>query len=406
MKNLVVMKFGGSSVATPELMKNIARRILKLQKKEKKKIVVVVSAPGKTTDHLIKLACDVNRNAGGRELDMLLATGEQQSIALLALAISSMGGKAISLTGPQVGIITDPHFTKARIRQIHPGRIEEELSRGRIVIAAGFQGKTESEEITTLGRGGSDLTAVALASVLEAEVCEIYTDVEGVYSCDPRIIPTAKKVEVITYDEMLELASAGAKVMQSRSMEVAKKFQVPLLIRSSFTFAPGTLVKEADMELEEVVVTGVTHDENQVKVTIPNVPDIPGVAAHIFGALARKNINVDMIIQSAAEGGINDISFTVRKEDLSPARSVMESIRKKFKSQTAVFQPDVAKLSIVGIGMRSHSGVAARMFKALARSGINIEMISTSEIKVSCVVKRENAVRGVKALAKEFGLNN
>ncbi|HLD28989.1 MAG TPA: ACT domain-containing protein, partial [bacterium] len=220
------------------------------------------------------------------------------------------------------------------------------------------------------------------------------------------IIPTAKKVEVITYDEMLELASAGAKVMQSRSMEVAKKFQVPLLIRSSFTFAPGTLVKEADMELEEVVVTGVTHDENQVKVTIPNVPDIPGVAAHIFGALARKNINVDMIIQSAAEGGINDISFTVRKEDLSPARSVMESIRKKFKSQTAVFQPDVAKLSIVGIGMRSHSGVAARMFKALARSGINIEMISTSEIKVSCVVKRENAVRGVKALAKEFGLNN
>lgn len=401
--NIYVLKFGGSSVATPERMLNVGR-IIEAYYKKGIKVVVVVSAPGKTTDNLIEIAKKINPHPPERELDMLLSTGEQQSIALLALALEKLKVPAISFTGYQVGIITDPNFTKARIRLIQRKKILNELKKGKVVIVAGFQGVTEKGDITTLGRGGSDLTAVALASVLKAKICEIYTDVDGVYSCDPRIVKNAKKIKRITYDEMLELASAGAKVMQSRAMEVAKKFNVLLHIRSSFKRVEGTYVEEEKMALEEVVVRGVTHDENQVKVSIVDVPDVPGIAAYVFGELAKKNINVDMIIQSAARNGKNDISFTIRREDKKIASEIMEKVRKKLKAKEVIFNDDVAKVSIVGIGMRSHSGVAARMFKALARKKINIEMISTSEIKVSCVINRKDVKKAVMELSKEFGL--
>jgi len=403
MKNLYVLKFGGSSVATAFLIKNVAKRI-KTYWKRKKKVIVVVSAPGKTTDHLINIGKQVNPEAKGRELDMLLSTGEQQSIALLALALEKENVPAISFTGQQVGILTDPNFTKARIKLIDRERIQKELLKNKVVIVAGFQGVTEKGDITTLGRGGSDLTAVAVASVFKANLCEIFTDVSGVYSCDPRIVKNAKKIKNITYDEMLELASAGAKVMQSRAMEVAKRFNVSLHIRSTFLKEKGTFVREADMKLEEVVVSGATHDENQVKVSITDVPDRPGVAALVFGKLARKDINVDMIIQSAAKNGRNDISFTIREENIKEAKSIIEKIQKKLKAGGYIIKDNVAKVSIIGIGMRSHSGVASRMFNSLAKAGINIEMISTSEIKISCIINRKDAKKAVRVLANEFNL--
>lgn len=403
MKGLYVLKFGGSSVATPDLIINVAKRIKEYLKKNKK-VIVVVSAPGKTTDNLIELGRKVNPYASGRELDMLLSTGEQQSIALLALALERLNVSAISFTGHQIGIITDPNFTKARIKLIDKKRIYKELSRNRVVIVAGFQGVTEEGDITTLGRGGSDLTAVALAGIFKAEFCEVFTDVSGVYSCDPRIVKNARKIKEITYDEMLEFASLGAKVMQSRAMEVAKKFKVPLHIRSTFLKEQGTYVKEADMKLEEIVVSGATHDENQVKVSITDVPDRPGVASYVFGELAKKDINVDMIIQSAAKNKKNDISFTIREENLNETRDIVERIRKKLKAKEIIFKDNVAKVSIIGIGMRSHSGVAAKMFKALAKAGINIEMIATSEIKISCIINRKDAKKAVNVLSREFGL--
>jgi len=400
---LVVQKYGGTSVAGPERIKKVARRIIETKKKGNR-VVIVVSAPGDTTDRLIETAQEITPSPPEREMDMLLATGEQMSIALLAMAINALGEKAVSLTGGQVGIVTDETFTKAKIKKIDTRKIEKELSKDRIVIVAGFQGITANRDITTLGRGGSDLTAVALASVLKADRCEVYTDVAGVYTADPRIVPDARKIDKISYDEMLELASLGAQVMVPRSVEVAKKFNVDIQVRSSFSEEEGTVITREVTKMEEVVVSGVAYDKDQVKVTITGVPDRPGIAAKIFGALAKGNVNVDMIIQSSAKEGINDISFTVSKGDLRNTLEIMERVKQEMGAKGLIYDEGVAKVSIVGVGMRSHSGVACEMFSALAEEKINIEMISTSEIKISCVIKEKDTEKAVRAIHKKFGL--
>jgi len=400
---LVVQKYGGTSVAGPERIKKVARRIIETKKKGNR-VVIVVSAPGDTTDKLIQTAQEITSSPPEREMDMLLATGEQMSIALLAMAINALGEKAVSLTGGQVGIVTDETFTKAKIKKIDTRKIEKELGKDRIVIVAGFQGITANRDITTLGRGGSDLTAVALASVLKADRCEVYTDVAGVYTADPRIVPDARKIDEISYDEMLELASLGAQVMVPRSVEVAKKFDVDIQVRSSFSEEEGTVITREVTKMEEVVVSGVAYDKDQVKVTITGVPDRPGIAAKIFGALAQGNVNVDMIIQSSAKEGINDISFTVSRGDLRKTLEIMERVKQEMGAKGLIYDEGVAKVSIVGVGMRSHSGVACEMFSALAEENINIEMISTSEIKISCVIKEKETERAVRALHRKFRL--
>lgn len=402
---LIVQKFGGSSVANAERIKNVAKRVVQTKRKGHK-LVVVVSALGDTTDGLLQLAEAITDAPNEREMDMLLATGEQVSVSLLAMAIHKLGEKAISFTGPQVGIITDPMHTKARILDINTSRIERALQEGNIVIVAGFQGKTVTEEITTLGRGGSDLTAVALAKALRAKHCEIYTDVNGIYTADPRVVPNARKLDVITYDEILELASLGAQVMQSRSIEVGKKFNVPIYVRSSMNHTEGTLITKETRKMEDVVVSGVALNQNEAKITIFKVPDQPGIAAKIFKVIADHGINVDMIIQNKTQTKTTDISFTVGKGEI---RRALEAVRKAARSVHAgqvVSDGNIAKVSIVGVGMKSHTGVASKMFGALAKNKINIDMISTSEIKISCVVPGNKGKDAVRAIHKEFGLGN
>ncbi len=404
LKNIIVQKYGGTSVSNAEKIKNVAQRIINTFEKGND-VVAVVSAPGDTTDRLMEMAYSITDNPSERELDVLLCTGEMQGISLLAMALNELGQPAVSLTGSQVGILTDSSHNRARIKSIETDSIRSALDAGNVVIVAGFQGVSAAEDLTTLGRGGSDLSAVALAAVLQAESCEIYTDVDGVYTTDPSIVPGARKIDKITYDEMLELASAGAGVLQSRSMEVAKKHNIKIAIKSNQIDDEkgGTVVVEETKDLEQVVVRGAALDKNQVKFSIEGVPDRPGIAAQIFGQLAEEGINVDMIIQSSAhKTGLNNISFTINQGDLSRAKDVMERLKEELKAAELIIDKDVVKVSIVGIGMRSHAGVAARMFELLAQNSINIEMISTSEIKISCVVAAESGEKALRVLHKEF----
>ncbi len=403
-RKLIVQKFGGSSVANPERIKRVAQRVVDT-KRSGADVVVVVSALGDTTDELLQLASQITQQPPERELDMLMATGEQVSTALLAMAIHELGEDAVSFTGAQVGIITDNTHTRAKIVNINTKRIEKELGKHRIVIIAGFQGVNLNQDITTLGRGGSDLTAVALAKVLQADVCDIFTDVEGVYTADPRIVPTARKMSIISYEEMLELASLGAQVMQSRSIFVAKKFNIPIHVRSSFSPREGTMITKAAGGMEDIVVSGVTLRKDEAKVTIRDVPDKPGMAAQIFRDLAERGINVDMIVQNVSREGSTDLSFTVVKSDLPATLRVTRGVSHRIGAGEVTTDEGVAKVSIVGLGMRSHSGVAARMFEAMAKERINIEMISTSEIKISCLIRAQHAERSVRVLHKIFGLD-
>ena len=399
---LIVQKYGGTSVGNTDRIKNVAARVAKYHAKGDQ-IVVVVSAMSGVTDGLIKLAKDIAPLPSEREMDMLLATGEQQTIALTAIALQTIGVPAVSMTGAQAGITTDGVHTKAKIHNITPQQVHEKLKAGKVVIVAGFQGETPEGQITTLGRGGSDLTAIALAAALKADLCQIYTDVDGVYTTDPRIVPNAQKMQEISYDEMLELASLGAKVMQSRSVEFAKKFGVVFEVRSSLNENPGTIVKEETSSMEGIVVRGVALDKNQAKVTLVGVPDKPGVAAKIFKALGDATVNVDMIIQNISHGTgtpATDISFTIDKPDLLKAQKVIEGLKKDVDYDEVITAEKIGKLSIVGVGMKSHTGVAGKLFETLAKEGVNIDMISTSEIKISVVIdiaKGEQAVKAVHA---------
>jgi len=397
---LIVQKYGGTSVANTDRIKRVVQRVARYRA-EGEQVVVVVSAMSGVTDGLIKLAREINPLPSEREMDMLLATGEQTTIALTAMALHALDLPAVSLTGAQAGIVTDGVHSKAKIQNITPRRIHELLNAGNVVIVAGFQGQTSEGHITTLGRGGSDLTAIALAAALNADLCQIYTDVDGVYTADPRIVKQARKLAEVAYDEMLELASLGAKVMQSRSVEFAKKFGVVFEVRSSLNDNPGTIVKEETESMENVVIRGVTLDKNQAKVTLVAVPDQPGAASRIFKALAALNLNVDMIVQTSSHGAgakSTDISFTLDKPDLPKALKTLEALRTEIAYTEIVADENIGKLSIVGVGMRSHSGVAAKMFETLAHYQINIDMISTSEIKISVVIgldRGEEAMRVV-----------
>lgn len=406
---IVVQKYGGTSVGDTDKIKNVARRVAGY-KKQGHQVITVVSAVGHTTDELVEMAGQITDNPPEREMDMLMSTGEQISISLLAMAIKALGYDVISLTGAQVGIRTNNVHQKARIMEVSSERIQKELDKGRIVIVAGFQGVTLDNEITTLGRGGSDTTAVAVAAALEADVCEIYTDVDGVYTTDPRMVPEARKLLQITYDEMLELASLGAGVLQPRAVEFAKIHNVVLHVRSSFNNNEGTIVKGAkDMDHcsqmeQDIVVTGVAHDFNTARIGLFNVPDKPGVAQRIFSALAKRNINVDMIIQGTMQDGRNDISFTVAKDDLKTALAVIKTVGREMDVERVACDENVSKVSIVGAGMITNPGVAAMMFEALAEENINIHMISTSEIKVSCIIDKEDTAKAVESIHKKFGL--
>lgn len=401
--SIIVQKFGGSSVADPARIKHVASLAIR-EKEAGRQVVVVVSAMGKTTDNLLKMAGELSEAPPAREIDMLISTGEQVTIAMLAIAIQAAGVKAISFTGPQVGIVTDSSHRKAKIVRINDEKIRRALDRENIVIVAGFQGGTEDNEVTTLGRGGSDTTAVALAAVLKAEVCDIYTDVDGVYTTDPRIVKNARKLDNISYDEMLELASVGAKVLHSRSVEFAKNYDVPIQVRSSFLDVPGTMVTKEVKEMEDIVVSGVAYNRSEAKISLIGVPDRPGVAAELFTFLGEANICVDMIIQNVGENGTNDISFTVSKDDLEDALKVTEEAAKELQAREIRHNREIAKISVVGVGMKSHAGVAATMFRALAKNSINIEMISTSEIKISCLIREDDVDRAVQAIHEEFEL--
>lgn len=400
---LVVMKFGGSSVADADKIRHVASRVM-AKKKSGHRVVVVVSAPGDMTDELIALARGVAKDPDEREMDMLLATGEQASIALLCMALKDRGQDAISLTGPQAGIFANTEHTRARITHILPKKVRAELAQGKIVVVAGFQALNPNADVATLGRGGSDLTAIALAAALKADLCEIYTDVEGVYTTDPRVVRDARKLSEISYDEMLELAGSGAQVMQARSVEVAKKFNVVFEVRSTFSEAPGTRVHQEVARMEDVLVSGIAFDRRLAKISMVDVPDRPGIAAAIFGPLAKVGVNVDMIIQSAGREGRNDISFTVSAGDLKKAMAALAKVKEELQAREVVREANVAKVAVVGVGMRSHPGVAARMFKALADRNINIQMISTSEIRIACVIGKGRVNAAVKALHKEFEL--
>ncbi|MFH1191824.1 MAG: aspartate kinase [Candidatus Omnitrophota bacterium] len=403
-KGLVVQKYGGSSVANVERIQKVAQRVVGYSKKGYA-LVVVVSALGDTTDELVELANKINSDPCKREMDMLLSTGEQISVALLAMAIHKLGYQAISFTGSQVGIITDSSHTQAKIIKINVEKIKNELKKDKIVIVAGFQGVTLNQDITTLGRGGSDLTAVALAKELQADSCEIYTDVMGIYTTDPRIEPNARKIEQITYDEMLEMASLGAQVMQPRSIEVAKKFNVPLHVRSSFNTKNGTMIIKEVRKMEDVLVSGIILNKNEAKITLCSVPDKPGVAVKLFKDLATSGVSVDMIVQNVSHTRQTDISFTIAKADYAKASKITKMAAKKIGAGDVLLDDDIARVSIVGVGMKSHHGVAAKMFGILADNKINIEMISTSDISISCIIKKKLAEIAVKKLHADFGLS-
>jgi len=401
--SLVVQKFGGSSVADVDKIKNVARRVVE-SKKRIDHVVVVVSALGDTTDELVGLAASISKSPPEREMDMLLSTGEQVSMALLAMALVEMGQDAISMTGQQVEMLTDTGHTRAKIRHVGAERVIQELRKGRVVVVAGFQGVTSEGEITTLGRGGSDTTAVALAAALHADYCEIYTDVDGVFTADPRVVPGAHKLDQVSYTEMLEMAATGARVLQSRSVEYARNYEVPLHVRSSFHPGDGTWIKNEDDIMEKAIISAVTHDFSEAKVTIVGVPDKPGVAADLFGALAEANINVDMIIQNVSEHARTDISFTVGMDVLEKVKTVAKDVVSSLGAEGSNFDDNIAKISLIGAGMRTNPGIAVGMFKTLADNGINIEMISTSPIKISCVVRRDDGEKAVNALHGHFGL--
>ena len=403
---LIVKKFGGSSVGSTEKIMNVAKRIIE-EKKPGDQIVMVVSAMGDTTDDLIELAKGINSNPYqySREMDMLLTTGEQVSISLLTMAFKSLGQKDISLTGPMVGMRTNSVHTKGKIVDIKPSRVRKELEKGKIVVVAGFQGADEKGDPVTLGRGGSDTSAVALAGALKADACEIYTDVDGVYSADPRLVPDARKMKEITYDEMLEMARLGAGVMQPRSVEMGMYFNIPIHVRSTFTNKPGTMIREAyTMEEKDFLIRGVAHDSNVAKVAVLGVPNDPGVAHAIFSALSEKNIAVDMIVQSIRniEKNVTDMVFTITQDDLAEAKKIVDGVAEKLHAVAVLIEEDVAKVSIVGAGMLGNPGIATRMFGALADAKVNIDAISTSEISISCLIKGSQLKEAANAIHKEF----
>jgi aspartate kinase len=402
----IVMKFGGTSVADADRIKRAARRIV-AQREAGRRVVAVLSARGQTTDELIEMAQEVSDRPDPREMDMLLSTGERISCALCAMAINDLGHRAISLTGSQAGIVTDTSHTKARILDVRANRIREALEQDLIVLVAGFQGVSTSYDVTTLGRGGSDTTAVALAAAIDAEVCEIYTDVAGVFTADPRIVPDARKLSCVSFEEMLEMAASGAKVLQLRSVEYARTHKVRLHCRSSFQDTPGTVVLGEDETMEHPLITAVTHSTEEARITLLGVPDRPGAAAAIFGALAEANCNVDTIIQNEplGEGRDAEVSFTISTDDLQAATAALEPVVRDLSVAHVDTDPEIGKVSIVGAGMRSHPGVAAKVFETLAEEEINIEMISTSPIKISCVIRSEAVPQAVKALHTAFGLS-
>lgn len=400
---LIVQKFGGTSVGNLDRIRNVARRVASTREKGHQ-VVVVVSAMAGETDRLLALAKEAAPEPSQREMDALVATGEQVTSSLLAMVLEAMGFSAVSLLGHQVRIFTDNNYTTARIRSVDKSRLKKELEEGRIVVVAGFQGIDQEGNITTLGRGGSDLTAVAIAAALGADLCEIFTDVEGVFTTDPNICPEARKIPRISYEEMLEMASLGAKVLQTRSVEFAMKYNVPIHVRSSFSEEEGTMVVAEDQDMERVVVAGITYRTDEGKITIKKVPDTPGVAAKIFGPLAQDNIVVDMIVQNVSEEGFTDLTFTVPKADVERTVRRVEKVASDLGAKGVTSDTQIAKVSIIGVGMRSHSGVASKMFSALASEGINIQMISTSEIKISCVIDAKYKELAVRVLHKAFGL--
>jgi aspartate kinase len=401
---LIVQKYGGTSVGSAERIRNVARRLLETQR-DGCRVVAVISAMAGVTDDLIKLARETSPQPTEREFDSLLATGEQAATALTAMAVNALGGKAISLTGAEAGILTDRAHTRAKIANISPRQIHALLADDYIVVVAGFQGQNVEGETTTLGRGGSDLTAIALAGALGADACQIFTDVDGVFTCDPRLVLDARKLDEVAYDELLEMAGSGSKVMQSRAVEFAKKFGVEFEVRSSFKADPGTIAKEETANMEDVVIRGVSLERNQAKVTVDDVRDEPGIASRIFSMIASGNIIVDMIVQSVSKHGTTDISFTIHENDLEAATKLLDPVIKEVRAAGLISTSGVAKLSVVGIGMRSHSGVAARLFDCLGKGGINIQLISTSEIKIAVIIDGKDADRAAQLTHQEFGLS-
>ena len=402
---LIVQKFGGTSVADPERIRAVAEHVA-FTKRRGNDVVVVVSAMGKTTDNLIKLANDVSSRQPARELDMLLTTGERISMALVCMALADLGIEAVSFTGSQVGIITDTVHTKAKILEVKGDRARAALSEGKVCVVAGFQGVSTDKEITTLGRGGSDTTAVALAAALDADSCEIYTDVTGVFSADPRMVPQARKLQHINFDEMLEMAGAGSKVLALRSVEFARNHQVPIHVRSSFTWEPGTWVTSQEPSMEDPIISGVVTDVSEAKVTVRKVPDRPGISARLFESLAAANVNVDMIVQNISTDGTTDISFTVPKADMSVAEEIVKKVGEEIEAAGISHDDEIAKVSLVGAGMKTSPGIAAKMFRVLADNGVNIEMISTSTIRISVVISQADLEKAARALHTAFDLDS
>ena len=401
--SVIVQKYGGTSVANAERIRRVAERVVEAKGKGYD-VLVVVSAMGHSTDELLAMAQGLTPLPHPRELDLLLTAGERIAMSLLAIAINATGVPAVSYTGSQAGIITDTAHGRAKIIDVRPGRVREALDAGNVVIVAGFQGVSTAYDVTTLGRGGSDTTAVALAAAVGAQFCEIYTDVPGVFTADPRIEPSARKLHAVSYEEMLELAASGAKVLQLRSVEYARRNGVMLHVRSAFSDEPGTWVREEDERMEQALISGVAHDDAEAKVTLQGVPDRPGVAATIFRAVADEGVNIDMIVQNVSHEGLTDVSFTAPKVDLPRVSSMLDRVVKDIGAGGYSLDDDIAKISLVGAGMKSHPGVAADMFAALAESGVNIEMISTSSIRVSCVIRAADAERAVRAVHARFGL--
>ncbi|MCU1459407.1 MAG: aspartate kinase [Actinomycetia bacterium] len=400
---LVVQKFGGSSVADPDRIREVAEHIVRTRR-QGHDVVVVVSAMGKTTDNLLRLAHDVSKAPPARELDMLLTSGERISMALLCMAVVELGEPAISFTGSQAGIVTDTTHGKAKIIEIRADRLREAIAAGNVVVVAGFQGVSTTAAITTLGRGGSDTTAVALAAALKADACEIYTDVSGVFTADPRVEPLARRLARVSYDEMLEMSATGGRVLALRSVEFARNHGVPVHVRSSFTWEPGTWVQDEEPSMEQAIISGVTHDTSEAKFTIEGVPDHPGIAARVFRSLAERSVNVDMIVQNVSTNDLADISFTAPKDDLAEALTIIDALVRELDAGGARHDAAIGRVSLVGAGMKTHPGVAAKMFEVLAAEGINIEMISTSTIRVSCVVHEDDVERAVRALHAAFDL--